>query len=193
MNHSDQTILERIRTGDEAAFETLFRTHYAALVGFARKFVGDQDDAEELVQELFTKLWEGRQKLQLSAGWRPYLFRAAKNACLNYLKHQKVRELYQKENQDSAAATLETEQRLDQEELRARINAAVRQLPDRCRQAFELSRYEGLKYAEIAEHMGISPRTVEVQIGKALKLLREELKDLVPLVLLLILTGPEIF
>jgi RNA polymerase sigma-70 factor (ECF subfamily) len=178
-------LMAQVQKGDKASFEALFRTYYEMLCNFSRKFVGDMDEAEELVQDLFAQLWEKREQLKVETSPQSYLFSAARNRCLNHLKHRKVRDQHA---QSVLAAPLQSEpdatQALEAAELQSRIQAAIDLLPARCREVFVLSRFQGKKYQEIATQMGISPRTVEVQIGKALKILREALRDYLPLSLL---------
>lgn len=173
-----------IRAGDQRAYESLFRAHYAALCGFAHKLLGDRDMAEEVVQNIYVQLWEKRDSIGVATSAKSYLYTATRNACLNHLDHLKVRNRFAEAVQampvaqaDDAAAELELQ------ELQARLHHAIDQLPERCREVFVLSRFESLKYDEIAQRLAISPRTVEVQIGKALKFLRDHLRDLLPLLL----------
>lgn len=155
------------------------------MCGFARKFVKDPAEGEELVQELFCQLWDKRLDFKPTTSIKAYLYGAVRNRCFNRLEHLKVRE----RSQEGIAETLRNQghqssptQLLEAQETQIRIETAVSELPDRCRQVFELSRYEGLKYNEIAHELNISPKTVEVQIGKALKYLRASLRDILPLV-----------
>lgn len=173
-----------IRAGDQRAYERLFRAHYAVLCAFAHKLVSDRDMAEEIVQNIFVQLWEKRDSIGVATSARSYLFSATRNACLNHLNHLKVRNRFAEavqamplEQADDAAAQLELQ------ELNTRLHAAIDQLPERCREVFVLSRFESLKYDEIAQRLAISPRTVEVQIGKALRFLRDHLRDLLPFLL----------
>ncbi len=186
MDPQDAHIVQAIQSGDEAAFERLFRSWYPNLVGFARRFVQDPDESEELVQDFFFQLWEKRQQFSLSTSLRSYLFTAVRNRCFNYLQHHKVRRQHQEGIADrltSLGQSSGPQEQLEHGELAQRIDAAVEALPPRCREVFVASRYEGKKYKEIAESLGISPRTVEVQIGKALKQLRSALKDILPLII----------
>lgn len=182
---SDTSIATAIRDGNETTFETLFRKWYPHLCGFARKFVKDPAEGEELVQELFCHLWDKRTDFHPTTSIKAYLYGAVRNRCFNRLEHLKVRE----KSQEAVAETLRNQgtqanptQLLEASETQLRIEAAIGELPERCRQVFELSRYEGLKYNEIAHELNISPKTVEVQIGKALKYLRTALRDILPLV-----------
>jgi RNA polymerase sigma-70 factor (family 1) len=188
MDTHEQQRFAQIRAGNEQAFESLFREHYAVLCAFSRKFVTDPDAAEEIVQDLFLGLWEKRADLMPTLSLRSYLFAAVRNGCLNHLKHIKVRGRHV---EHVAAQPLEVaedpQEALQAAELAARISLAIDALPDRCGEIFKLSRFEGLKYQEIADRLQLSPRTVEVQIGKALKLLREQLGEYMPVWMLLFL------
>lgn len=174
-----------IQAGDESAFEGLFREHYAVLCGFARKIVSDGDTAEELVQELFMQLWDKRLSLNPETSLRAYLFTAIRNSCLNHLKHQNVRGRHEDHARNLPLQLApDPSQALETAELQARIHLAIGELPDRCSEIFKMSRFEGLKYDEIAEKLQLSPRTVEVQIGKALRILRETLAEWLPVMIL---------
>lgn len=168
-----------IAAGDRAAFEALFRLHYRPLCAFAMGYLKDMDKAEDLVQDLFFRLWLDRGKVQVTTSMKAYLYASVRNRCFNALKSgAKVRALNE-----------EVDDRMDEDgrtedehaERIARVQAAIEALPEERRKVFKLSRYEGLKYHEIAACLGISVKTVENQMGSALKFLREELKDLVPL------------
>lgn len=168
-----------IAAGDRAAFEALFRLHYGPLCAFARGYVKDADQAEDLVQDLFFRLWLDREKLQVTTSVKAYLYAAVRNRCLSAVKTgARVRAL--NEERDDR---MQQEERTEDEhtERIARVQAAIEALPEERRRVFKLSRYEGLKYQEIAERLGISVKTVENQMGSALKTLRAELADLVPL------------
>ncbi|MBL7945904.1 MAG: RNA polymerase sigma-70 factor [Flavobacteriales bacterium] len=171
-----------IAAGDRNAFEVLFRSHYRPLCAFAMQYVKDGDKAEDLVQDLFFRLWMDREKTKVTTSLKAYLFQAVRNRCLNAVKVQgRVRSLNE-EADDGIAQDERTED--EHTERAARVNAAIEQLPEERRKVFKLSRHEGLKYQEIAERLGISVKTVENQMGKALKTLREELADLMPVTIL---------
>ena len=177
--------LDRIRTGDRAAFEESFRAHYRPLCAFAMQYVKDRDGVEDLVQDLFFRLWQDRERITITSSLRSYLFTAVRNRCLNALSAKgRVRPL-----NEEVDDRLQEEERGEEEhaERAARVQAAIEALPEERRKVFRLSRYEGLKYHEIAERLGISVKTVENQMGKALKTLREELADLLPLLLWLLI------
>ena len=168
---------------DKATFEALFRTHYAPLTSFAMRYVSEVAAAEEIVQDVFFKFWKKSANIVIHASEKAYLFGAVRNTCLNYLKHQKtVQEhlTFAKENQ----AKTEISHPLEVEELENRIQAAVQKLPEKCREIFLMSRTDSKTYKEIAAHLSLSIKTVENQMGKALRIMREELKDYLPLLAL---------
>ncbi len=171
--------LALISAGDRNAFEALFRLYYRPLCAFAMGYLKDADQAEDLVQDLFFRLWLDRGKLNISTSAKAYLYTAVRNRCLNALRSgAKVRAL-----NEEVDDRLQDDERTEDEhaERIARVQAAVEALPVERRKVFKLSRYEGLKYHEIAERLGISVKTVENQMGMALKTLRKDLADLVPL------------
>ncbi len=136
------------------------------------------DQAEEIVQEMFFNFWQKREKTEISISLEAYLFRSVRNACLNYLKHLKIREQYRlATNQELRNKEQEVHDHVVALELHDRIENAIDQLPTERRRIFKMSRYEELKYKEIAERLGISVKTVEVQMSKALKFLRQHLSD----------------
>lgn len=183
---TEQDAIEAIRQGDERAYETIFRQHYAPLCRYARQFLVDADEAEEEVQAMFLALWERRDGLFITTSLKAYLFRAVHNRCLNRIKHFAVRDEYNQHTRYAAETTAESPmQTLLGDELADRLRVAIQKLPEQCRLAFTLSRFEELRYAEIADQLGISPKTVENQIGKALRILRTELSDYLPLLLVM--------
>jgi RNA polymerase sigma-70 factor (ECF subfamily) len=148
--------------------------------------VDDADTAEEIVQSTFARLWEKRGSLHIEESGQAYLYRAVYNASLNHLEHQKVKAKYyahamrEGESGDDSGAT---ESRV--RALEARLESALRKLPEACRTIFQLSRFEELKYREIADRLGLSVKTVETQMSKALRILRVELAEFLPLLLIL--------
>ncbi|MFZ1688455.1 MAG: RNA polymerase sigma-70 factor [Flavobacteriales bacterium] len=181
---------QRIANGDRTAFEELFRTHYRPLCAFGNSYLKDRDRSEDLVQELFVKLWNERERLAVNTSLKSYLFAAVRNRCLNEVsKVVRMRPL----NEDVHDAPDETGRDEEEHTWRsARVQAAIEALPEERRKVFKLSRNEGLKYQEIAQHLGISVKTVENQMGKALKTLREELADLVPVFVALLAMAEEL-
>lgn len=177
-----------ISRGDKKAFEEVFNTYYQLLCNYACSMLNDIDEAEEVVQNMFFNIWAKRESLQVNTSIKSYIYRATHNDCLNKIKHGKVRTVYAQDykstmnhHQHDSAEVLQAK------ELGLTINRAIDTLPEQCRQVFQLSRFENLKYQEIADRMRISVKTVENHMGKALKILRHELKDYLHLVLYLFL------
>jgi RNA polymerase sigma-70 factor, ECF subfamily len=175
---SDPELLARIASGDRGAFEQLFREHYAALVRFGEGLLRSRELAEDTVQEVLLNLWKQRETVRVDDSVKAYLFRAVRNRALNHIRNERVRReavpQIVRETREAAGA----DAGLVETELEAAVRAAIAELPPRCREVFELSRVRGLKYAEIAEALGISIKTVETQMGRALKSLRERLGDI---------------
>jgi RNA polymerase sigma-70 factor (ECF subfamily) len=182
-------LIRKIRTGDEMAFEELFRLFYEALCRYAQNMVNEPELAEEIVQEMFVQLWEKRQSLDFHTGIRPYLYKAVHNRCLNQIQHQKVRILHQQEVLNTNSETEQPASRAEFSELKERFNQALLKLPEECRKVFKLSRENEFSYREIADFLGISIKTVENQMGKALRIMRDELKDFLPLISIVVGTS----
>jgi RNA polymerase sigma-70 factor (ECF subfamily) len=176
---SDRELMDRLRAGGESAFEVVFRTHYAQLVGLAQGILRDRAPAEDVAQEVMLELWRRREHIVLETSLRAYLLRAARNRALNQLRHQRVAQRGDPEAVGSAPAA-PADRDLVEKEIDAAVAAAVAALPERCREVFKLSRVHGLKYAEIAQVLEISVKTVEAQMGKAMRVLRERLAPWLP-------------
>jgi len=167
-----------LRKDDSIAFESSFRKYYPGLCLYAKKIVQEIEVAEEIVQEVFLTLWERRLNPGIHTSLKSYLFRAVHNHALNIIKHRQVEKKYQsyygniiKEISFKGGETI------PEPYVKARIDKSIKKLPAQCRRIFILSRIDGLKHKEIAEKLGISPKTVEVQIRKASIILRDRLKD----------------
>ena len=152
----------------------MFRSHYPQLVGFAEAILRAREPAEDAAQDVMLELWRRRQEIVLETSLRAYLLRATRNRALNQIRHRRVAERVRPEAPGTGAAP-SADQDLAEQELSAAVARAVSDLPERCREVFELSRGHGLKYAEIAQVLGISIKTVETQMGRALRVLRERL------------------
>lgn len=173
----EQTLFEKIKMGDEKAFETLFRHFYPHLCLYATQILKNAPAAEEIVQELLVRLWEKRKETTIETSVKHYLFRAVKNHCLNYFKHNQIKNEYaQKMLAESNTFSPDDETEF-QTELYQKLEESIAELPEKRQEIFRLSRQEGLKYREIAEKMNISIKTVETQMGLAMKTLREKLRD----------------
>jgi RNA polymerase sigma-70 factor (family 1) len=180
---SENERFSAIRTGDINAFEMMFKTYYQPLCRYANTLVNDREEAEEIVQSSFVTIWEKRESIEIAESAKAYLYRAIRNASLNRIKHEKVKENYARKQVYLGVPKSEsTEQGLIRDELENKIQAAIQQLPEQCRLIFTLSRFEELKYQEIADQLQLSVKTVENQMGKALRMMREQLKDYLPLI-----------
>lgn len=172
-----QTQAAAIRNGDQTVFDAVFRQWYEPLCRYtARLTDSDMDEAEDLVQQAFVKLWEQRERLDITWSLKAYLYKTVHNAALNRLRALKTRSKYA----EMSASQLENTHITPDEgsgELGERLQKALDLLPPQCRHVFELSRFEDLKYREIADQLGISIKTVETQMGKALRILRHQLTD----------------
>ena len=177
---SDEELASAIVAGDSAAFETLFRAHYQSMCAFAARMVARRDVAEDLVQEVFLYVWRNRQQWRVEHSVKQYLYASLRHGALRYLRHERV----VRDHVPDAVIMFERPPRLadadlEAEETRALVRAAIDRLPERCRLAYTLHREHGLTYAEVAAVMGISAKTVDVQIGRALKSLRRLLRPIV--------------
>ncbi|HEY4789384.1 MAG TPA: RNA polymerase sigma-70 factor [Bacteroidales bacterium] len=178
---TDQELIVGLREGNEMVFETIFKGYYERLCNYANTFVSDMAEAEEMVQSTFLGLWEKHENVEIHTSMKSYLYRAVHNHCLNRIKHYKVRQEHSEELQYQTEYSIDSaSQELIGIELEQQINLAIGSLPPQCSKIFTLSRFENLTYAEIAEHLNLSVKTVDNQMGKALKILRERLKDYLP-------------
>lgn len=168
--------------------ETLFREHYQGLCRYAYSILKNQEEAEEVVQQLFVKLWEKRHDLEIWKDVKSYLYRSTYNASLNELKRKKRHTMYVTANQENGfQSDSDTSSKIMSSELEMHIEKAIQTLPTKCAEVFRMSRFNEFSYKEIAEKLDISIKTVENHIGKALKLMREELEEYLPVVIVTIL------
>lgn len=170
----------------EIVFERAFREHFKALHAYAFTIIRDEENAEEIVQNVFFKLWEKKENIDEITSLKAYLYRATYNDSLNFLKHTKVKAAYETYAKSTGSDKSDAVDTLSTKELQAKIDKALNELPEQCRTIFQMSRFEELKYREIAEQLNLSVKTVENQMGKALKVLREKLADCLPLLFILI-------
>jgi len=172
----DKVLFKRITEGDEKAFEMLFHAYYANLCRFATGIISDDGNAEEIVQDLFVKIWEKRTQLTIDSSIKNYLYRAVKNQCINVIKHSNIVAQHISSRQTEKEMEVQPDEHFLATELAQKIEESIASLPEKRREIFRLSREEGLKYREIAEKLNISTKTVEAQMGLAIKTLREKLK-----------------
>lgn len=177
-----EEVVRAIVKGDKIAFEQLFKTWYVRLCLYGESIVRDRDLAEDLVQGIFCLLWEKREDMNIHESVKSYLYRSVYYAALNTLKHEKVKlaflefiRKHEHRDENDVEHFFENE---DRESLMKEIWSIIDSLPGQCREIFLLSRFSGKKSVEIAEIMNISVRTVETQLYRAMKRLREELSHL---------------
>ncbi|MEN0052988.1 MAG: RNA polymerase sigma-70 factor [Mucilaginibacter sp.] len=172
---------------NETIFEQLFKKHFRELHAYAFSLLKDWDVAEEVVQSLFLKLWERGEWAHIQTSIKSYLYKSVYHDSLNHIRRQKVQLKYQttiaysmKDHTDDAAG------KLKMGELERHLQQALAKLPEKCRAIFHLSRFEELKYQEIATQLDISIKTVETHMGKALRILRKEMKEFLPFIALML-------
>jgi RNA polymerase sigma-70 factor (family 1) len=182
----DKNVIEQFGSVNIEAFERVFHAYYKALVNYAKPILKDADDAEDIVQQVFIAVWEKRSTTDIHTSLRALLYKSVHNACLNKLKQQQVRSGYAKEVIQLHREQGTTEDHLQQKELQKKIEDALEQLPEQCAKIFKMSRFEHLKYQEIADKLSLSVKTVENQMGKALKIMREQLKEFLPLLVMIL-------
>jgi RNA polymerase sigma-70 factor (ECF subfamily) len=177
MSEDKNSILENIRKGDLQEFENLFRQYYPLLCHYAFRFVKNTNQSEEIVQDLFCKLWENRKNVKIHSSIKAYLYKATYHNSLQVLRKRSVKTQYEEyiKNKNFDDSQLSTA--LEESEIYSIIQKTLANLPERCSMIFRMSRFEGLKYQEIADQLSISVKTVEANMGKALKSFRKSLKD----------------
>lgn len=184
-NQGEELFLyEEMKRGKEYAFDFFFNYYYPGLCVYAQKMISlPEEEARDIVQDVFVKFWNDCKKLDIQFSIRSYLFVAVKNKCFDVLR---------KKNRNVKVQEISNEHDIPDEafetyilsELETLFNKSLTKLPERCREVFELSRLHGLKNREIAAKLNLSEKTVENQITKALHVLKEELKDYLPLLIL---------
>ncbi|MGE0079017.1 MAG: RNA polymerase sigma-70 factor [Bacteroidales bacterium] len=175
MSFKDLNRQGRIKQDDLSEFEKLFKNYYVPLCNYVCVIVKDIDQSEEIVQEFFYSYWKNRKEISIKLSLKAYMYKSVRNSALRYLQHKQVEEKYRKNIQveDYVSAPNNI---LENNELSNIVENTLNQLPDRCRQVFELSRFNGLKYHEIAKTLSISVKTVEADMTKALMTFRQNLR-----------------
>lgn len=186
-DEKDIRLFEKVKQGSVEAFEILFRTYYPELMDYCTRIVSDSQEAEEIVQDLFFTMWNKKEELKIHSSVRSYLFRSAHNNCLLHLQRKVVRKRYQDAViRNEPVRYPDPSESLREAELSGIIQKTLNKLPERTREIFRMSRTEELKYQEIADRLTISVKTVEANMGKALKILRQVLKEYMTILLLIL-------
>lgn len=183
---NERAWIDGTRTGDYKAFDSIFAAYADPLCAYVYGLLQSRDDAQELVQDLFLWIWENRARWEVSGELRTYLYRAARNRAISTIRHRRVQRLFHLRSEaQSTEAPLasrgvvlpDAQDRIETAELSAQISLAIGELPERCRQVFLLTREHHMSYAEVAEVMQISPKTVENHMARAFAGLRAALSD----------------
>lgn len=187
MSASTIDLFEAIKNNNRSAFETLFRQYYAPLVRFAKEILKDTDRAEDMVQEVFVKVWEKRHQINIETGIKPYLYMAVKNHCLSVLRVEE-RNAYLDDSfgDDIRASSNQADLQTNTIHLKQHISEAIEKLPPKCALIFKMSRFEEKTYQEIADTLELSVKTIENQMGRALQLLRLHLHSYLNIIILAI-------
>ena len=186
MNQEDLRLINGLKEGDRDIFEYIFRKYYPELCRFSLRYVPDPMVAEEVIQDLFCKLWFRREELVINTSLSSYLFKAAVNYSLNHIRYQEM----QRKHIDFVGFDVDEVSGGSPEDTDGELNGyfqkALLELPAKRREIFEMSRFEGLKYHEIAEKLGVNVKTVETQMTRALEFMRRYLKEFISVTLLII-------
>lgn len=166
-------LFRQIREGNKEAFAKMFTMYYESVARFIFRYVKDGDTAEEIAQDLFIHFWENAPRLNITASVKAYLFTSARNFSFNHLKKNKIREKYHElANADTETVALVEEVKSTDNQFLILLKQSLDTLPEKCREIFELSKFEGLSYEEIADFLQISKKTVENQLAIALRKIR---------------------
>ncbi len=185
----EQILLLELKQGDIHAFSFLFRKYYKDLVLFGGRFLPDRNTCEDVVQSVFLKLWQERDCLEIKTSIKSFLLKSVQNSCLDIIRHEQIKQNYEDATQfNFSFDDIDADNYILYSDLKSHLDIALNKLPDNCREAFELNRFDGLKYKEIAQKLDVSERTVEVRIGKAIGLLRQYLKDFFIIILSLLIS-----
>ncbi len=184
MVDKDSLYIKGLKEGDRIVFEQIFREYYPFLCNFARRYTSDKSSAEEVVQDFFCRLWDKQNEISISTGLSSYLRKSVINHCLNFNRKLETERKFVSfgENLEEVYGTTDIN---SNNELSEHLSKALSQLPEKRREIFELSRFEGLKYHEIAQKLNINIKTVETQMTRSLDFMRKYLKDFIPSIVLI--------
>ncbi|MDN5284696.1 MAG: polymerase sigma-70 factor [Mucilaginibacter sp.] len=183
MNLDHQQIVSLLPLGDEPSFERVYKHFFKPLHVYALNLLKDEDEAAGVVQSIFLRLWERENKLEFSGSVRAYLYGAVSHECLNYLRNENMKINHQEPIVDQMKYQNKIVAGMELIELKGKLQYAINDLPEGCRAIFQLSRFEQLKYEEIADYLHISIKTVEGQMGRALRMLMLKLVDYLPMII----------
>ena len=178
MNKELEIVIQKLRSGDEKFYKSVFYEYYPLLTYFANKYVNDLEVAKEIVQEFFVRLYEKRFSLNIDTSFKSYLYKSVYNSCINYLNQIAVREQHHRQIRNTTyERSVFSEDDINMVELEKKIYSEIEKLPAQCRRIFKMNRFDGLSNGEIAEKLKLSKRTIETQISKALRILRRNVPE----------------
>ncbi len=184
MINSEDRFIQGLKNGDEKVFEELFKAYYAPLCEYCLRYVSDADMAEEIVQDLFFKMWVKRDELNINVSIKSYFYISLRNHALNYINRLKIQDRYNQfveiRTKNEVDYPIDVLEEKDMERI---MKQAIAMLPEKRREIFEMSRFEELKYSEIAEKLNVSVKTVESQMSKALEHMRKVLAKYLALII----------
>ncbi len=173
---------------DKKTFELLFKEYFPYLCSFANKYVDDMDECKDIVHNVFLNLWNRKSTLHTETSLKSYLFTSVHNRCLNFIRDRKKIVRHELPlSEEALYEYLDSSDYLEQTELEKKIKSIIDSLPEKTREIFLLNRFEGKKYAEIAELKGVTVKAIEAQMTKALKTMRENLKDYLGILLAILI------
>jgi RNA polymerase sigma-70 factor, ECF subfamily len=178
---NEQVLIQELRSRNTLAFDFVFNYYYSGLCGYARKYIAEKEIVEDIVQDFFVTLWNESPRLEIRSSLKSYLFTSIHNGCLDWHKHQRTFEKYKKSFLlRNIGPEIRPEEMIVESELRTAIQKGLEKCPPRAREIFEMSRINGLPNQQIADQLGLTKRTVELQISNALKILRTALQEYMP-------------
>jgi RNA polymerase sigma-70 factor, ECF subfamily len=191
------TLLKRLKNNDGKAFEELFRMHFNALLNYANFYIGCRQLAEDLVHDVFYRIWETRSKITIHTSIKSYLYKSVHNNCIQYLRHLKVVKKHQKDQESKLEEALLLNRlyfetglsKLLEKEINDLVEESISRLPSKTRDIYVMSRKNYKKNSEIARNLNVTEKTVEYHMTQALSLLRVELKDYLPFLILFCIPG----
>lgn len=179
-HQSDTDLIYAIKDGDKRAFDSFFIRYYAVLCAYSKQFV-DIEDGQDIVQDIMVNIWINRKNIFINSSPRNYFFQSVKNKCLSFLSRNELKEKVQQTVHEKMGYMYDSPDFYIVEELTSKIEEALNRLPESYRTAFELNRFKDMTYNEIAEKLEMSPKTVDYRIQQALKILRRDLKEYLPM------------
>lgn len=174
---SEKELLVKLNRGDVEAFNRLFRSFYKPLYFYVFRITGESEASKDILQDVFSQLWKERNNLPIRYSLNGYLYRMARNKSLNYIQQKKREDLRNKDYRNTLLHSIDSENQADRKELLRLVDQQVSEFPSRQKQVFLLSRQQGLTHREIAEHLNLSPKTVESLIYRSLRRLKNNLKN----------------